>query len=179
MGLFWQDSGDVADLKISKLLVPEEPVSSWFESMPGSHRFLVAALRLEMLTARAFRRPPISATFRRFLPSAASRRFDGRCAGGAFNPPGFEPETKDFAANSPVSPVDRVAFVDGTVQRASPSRSNSQLRSCRTVQVSPFGRFDLRLSKIAGGDRLLDNQPRCQANRGHEQQCEIPLQANL
>ena len=43
------------------------------------------------LTAQPFSASPVSATFRRFSRSAASHRFDTRCAAGARSTPGVQP----------------------------------------------------------------------------------------
>jgi len=69
------------------------------------------------LTATLASAAPVSTRLCRFLGSATSTRFESRCAAGTRSTPRFRPEAKDFAANAPVSRVDMVAFVGGTVQR--------------------------------------------------------------
>jgi len=62
---------------------------------------------------------------------------------GRVQPPRFRLEAEDFAANSPVSPVDRVAFVDGTVQRGLQTEPTLKLvlvLPLRTIALAPLRR---------------------------------------
>src|SRR5690349_11288217 len=85
--------------------------------MPGSHTVPLSTPGREILDGTAFHRSPLSATSRRCYDPRPLTCLTRDVQRGRVQPPGFSPESEDFALNSLVSPVDRVVFVDGTVQR--------------------------------------------------------------
>src|SRR5579871_440228 len=96
--------------------------------MPGSHSVPLSTTGREILDNKALPSGPVI----RHIPQVFA--VGGPLTGltrdvqrGRGQPPGFRPESKVFAANSPVSPVDRVAFVDGPFQRGGPKTQTADL----------------------------------------------------
>ena len=65
--------------------------TGWKLKSWGAILFRYQLQAAKFLTAKAFRLARISATFRRFLRSAASHGFDARCAAGAHSTPTVQP----------------------------------------------------------------------------------------
>src|SRR5262249_15491133 len=87
--------------------------------MKGSHSFSVSTASRELLDSTSLSPAAISARFRGFLRSRPLRRLRRVVAQGPTEPRRSDSKPKGSAANSPVSLVDRVTFVDGPVQDAS------------------------------------------------------------
>ncbi len=89
----------------------------------GATAFLFQPDAAILLTALAFRQAPISA---RSAVSFASRPLRGlrrEVALARVGPQGSGAEPEDLGADSPFSPLDGVAFVDGPVQNGVPNRT--------------------------------------------------------
>ncbi len=74
------------------------------------------------------------------------------CSGGKLNPQGSARRPRISLANSPVSPVDRVAFVDGTVQRGGQTQTIFKPRSILASGAPNGGNNSTRTSGNSEND---------------------------
>ena len=141
--------GYLGVIRISKLLIPFEPLSSWFESMPASHTIPAPTPFACFVDSSARRRlcpyPQHSAGSRALW---GSLRLEERSCGGARSTPGLRPNPTFSLANSPVSPVDRTRLLTAS------SNAVPELNPPRTFSA-PNRQNDFRRPSCLGNLVLL------------------------